>query len=186
MNIFLNKLERTIGRIAIPNLMRYIIIVYIIGYVIYLANPNAFAYLTLEPYYILHGQLWRLVSWMLIPSRSNIFFEIIMLFFYYSLGTTLEKTWGTFKFNLYMWGGVLFTIIGAFILYGALGGGGLISGVFSTYYINLSIFLAFAACYPNMQVLLYFIHGDSICGDSYLFIFLDRHYRKGRHRVIAL
>ena len=157
MNIFLNKLERTIGRIAIPNLMRYIIIVYIIGYVIYLANPNAFAYLTLEPYYILHGQIWRLVSWMLIPSRSNIFFEIIMLFFYYSLGTTLERTWGTFKFNLYMWGGVLFTIIGAFILYGALGGGGLISGVFSTYYINLSIFLAFATCYPNMQVLLYFI-----------------------------
>ena len=157
MNNFLNKMEKTIGRIAIPNLMRIIIAAYVAGYIIYLINPQALSYLTLEPYYILHGQIWRLVSWILIPSGTNIFFEVIMLFLYYSLGMTLERTWGTFKFNLYIWGGVLFTVIGAFILYGIVGGGGLISGYFSIYYINLSIFLAFAACYPNMQVMLYFI-----------------------------
>ena len=30
-------------------------------------------------------------------------------------------------------------------------------GSFSTYYINMTIFLAFAMCYPDMRIMLYFI-----------------------------
>lgn len=39
---------------------------------------------------------------------------------------------------------------------------------FSTYYINLSIFLAFAASYPDMQVLLYFVIPIKIKWMAYL------------------
>lgn len=88
-----------------------------------------------------------------------------MALFYYQLGTTLERTWGTFRFNVYIFGGMLFTVIGAFLLYGImylLNGGVttemlLIGTSFSTSYINMSIFLAFACMYPDMQVLLMFI-----------------------------
>ncbi|MCD8152011.1 MAG: hypothetical protein LUD71_02840 [Clostridiales bacterium] len=158
---FLNKLERKFGRFAIPGLMKYIIACYVIGYVIMYTMPNVLSYLTLEPYMIFHyGQVWRLISWVLIPpTQSNIIFVIIMLVLYYQLGTVLEQTWGTFRFNVYIFGGVIFTILGAMVLFLIYGVNTPISigSSFSTYYINMTIFLAFAVCYPDMRVMLYFI-----------------------------
>ncbi len=160
---FLNKMERKFGRFAIPGLMKYVIACYIIGYVFEFVAPNVLNYLTLEPYLILHGQIWRLISWVLIPpSGSNIIFFIIMLVLYYQLGTVLEQTWGTFRFNLYIFGGVIFTILGAFFLFLVYRMQGItvpypMGSSFNTYYINLTIFLAFAVCYPDMKVMLYFI-----------------------------
>lgn len=154
---FLNKLERKFGRHAITGLMKYIIICYIIGYIIEFVAPRFMSFLTLEPYMIFHyGQVWRLVSWILIPPQTNIFFAIIMMIFYYQLGTVLEQTWGTFRFNVYIFGGMIFTVLGAILMY-FLMGQQVLGGYFSTYYINLSIFLAFAVCYPDMKVMLYFI-----------------------------
>lgn len=158
---FLQKMERKFGKYAIHGLMKYVIGCYIIGYVIAFAAPQFLNFLTLEPFMIFHhGQVWRLISWVLIPpSRSNIIFVIIMLVLYYQLGTVLEQTWGAFRFNLYIFGGVIFTILGSLLLYVILGVNMPISigGSFSTYYINMTIFLAFAVCYPNMQVMLYFL-----------------------------
>ena len=155
---FLNKMERKYGRYAIHNLPAIIIALYAAGYILSMFSPGILSYLTLEPYYILRGQVWRLVSWVLIPPSGLDVFTIIMLFFYFSIGKTLERTWGAFRFNVYIFSGILFTALGAFILYFALGGNGLFGrALFSTYYINMSIFLAFAVSYPDMQVLLYFI-----------------------------
>ncbi len=163
MNEFLNKMERKIGRYAINNLTLYIIIGYVIGYLLLITGPLEF--ISLNPYKILHGQIWRIVTWIVVPPSGISIFTIIMLIFYYSLGTTLEKTWGAFRYNIYIISGMLFTLIGAFILYAYYVSSGVpaeyvgtvISQAFSTYYINLSIFLAFAALYPDMQVMLYFI-----------------------------
>ena len=155
---FLNKMERKFGRYAIHNLSTYIIGAYIIGYFLYFLAPGVlYSYLSLEPYYILRGQIWRLVTWVLIPPGTLDFFTIFMLILYYSLGNSLEQTWGTFRYNAYIFSGILFTIIGAFILYFTTGGNGFGQALFSTYYINMSIFLAFAVCYPNMELLLWFI-----------------------------
>ena len=117
---FLDKMERKYGRYALSHLTMYIIVTYIAGYIIALAAPIMRQYLTLEPYYILHGQIWRLVSWILIPPSSLDIFTIIMLFFYYSIGTSLERAWGDFKYNVYIFSGILMTIIGSFLLYGIL------------------------------------------------------------------
>ncbi|EET61756.1 hypothetical protein BRYFOR_06440 [Marvinbryantia formatexigens DSM 14469] len=156
------KMERKYGRYAIRNLSAYIIALYAAGYLMELLSPNILGWLTLEPAYILRGQVWRLVSWILIPPDSLDIFTIIMLYFYYSVGNTLEKTWGAFRYNLYIFSGVLFTVIGAFILYGILRmqyPSSVIPSVgsaFSTYYISMSILLAFTATYPDAEVLLYF------------------------------
>ncbi len=155
---FLNKLERKLGRFAIPGLMRFIILCYVIGYILMFAAPNVLSYLTLEPFMIFeYGQIWRLVSWVLIPPQTGIIFAVIMMIFYYQLGMTLEQTWGAFRFNVYIFGGMVFTVLGSIVLYFVTGQNIFMGGLFSTYYINLSIFLAFAVCYPNMQVMLYFI-----------------------------
>ena len=170
----MSKFEKKFGRYAIPNLTLILILSYVAGYVIELlgsaAGVNLLGYLTLDPYRILHGQIWRLVTWVIVPPDSFDVFTIIMLYFYYSLGTTLERTWGTYRYNVYIFSGMLFTIIGSFLcmgvvylMYGSLpteiASSYFYSGsyAFSTYYINLSIFLAFAATYPDMQVLLMFV-----------------------------
>ena len=153
---WINKLERRFGRYAIHNLPAVMIGLYVAGYILSVTSPTILNFLTLEPYYILHGQIWRVITWVIVPPETFGIFTIIMLFFYFSIGRTLEQTWGAFRFNLYIFTGILFTVIGALILH-AFYPRYLIGGLFSTYYINMSIFLAFALSYPDMHVLLYFI-----------------------------
>lgn len=168
----MNKFEKKFGKYAIPNLTIILILCYVVGYIITLVNSNFLLYLTLDPYQILHGQIWRLFTWVIIPPSSPDFFTIVMLYFYYSIGTTLERTWGTYRYNVYILSGMLFTIAGSFLCMGYiyLTKGELVaspemaellfgmgSQLFSTYYINLSIYLAFAATYPDARVLLFFI-----------------------------
>lgn len=171
----MSKFEKKFGRYAIHNLSTMLIICYAVGYLIQMINPDFMIYLTLSPYHILHGQVWRLVTWVLIPpSSGNIFLVLIMLYFYWSIGSTLERTWGAYRYNVYIFSGMLFTVVGSFLMLGfyyltngeALGNaGGQVVSVyflqrslfFSTYYINMSIFLAFAATFPEVQVLLMFI-----------------------------
>lgn len=165
----LNKLERKFGKYSVNHLMTYLIGLYVIGYLLTIGtkitNINFLSFMTLEPYYIIHGfQIWRIFTWIMIPETMNPLFFAIMLLLYYQLGNALENTWGTFRFNAYIFGGMIFTLIGSFILYGIYaaieGPGAAIIGIgnyFSMQYINLSIFLAFAVCYPDMEILLYFI-----------------------------
>ncbi len=162
-NDFGTKLERMLSRYALHNITLYLIICYAFGYLIQMVNGQFLLNLTLEPYYILRGQIWRLFTWIIVPPTSqNLFWVLIMLYFYYSIGRSLEMVWGTYRLNVYLFSGMFFTILGSFILYGAsmLSGAGAVVGyglAFSTYYINMSIFLAYAATFPDMQVLLFFI-----------------------------
>ena len=157
----LDKLERKIGKYAIKNLTIYLLIAYAIGYLLMFGQQFTgvpyLNYIWFEPYLVLKGQIWRLFTWVLIPPKGNIVVAIIMFILYYQLGTALERAWGAFRFNVYIFGGMLFTIIGAFITFFICGPLIPVGGFISTYYINLSIFLAFAVCFPDMQVLLYFI-----------------------------
>lgn len=170
-----NGLGRKLEKYAIPNLTLYLIICYGIGYLMQYLVPAGYQYLMLDPFLVLKGQVWRLVTWILIPpDSSNIFFVLITLYLYYSLGGLLERIWGTYKYNVYLFSGLLFTILGAFVLCGysvLMGaqptmytglyllnnGSAVYFGQFSTYYINMSIFLACAASIPDVQVLLMFL-----------------------------
>ncbi len=170
-----NRLRRKLEKYAIPNLTLYLIICYGIGYLMQYLVPAGYQYLMLDPFLVLKGQVWRLVTWILIPpDSSNVFFVLITLYLYYSLGGLLERIWGTYKYNVYLFSGLLFTILGAFVLCGysvLMGaqptmytglyllnnGSAVYFGQFSTYYINMSIFLACAASIPDVQVLLMFI-----------------------------
>ncbi len=166
----MSKWEKKFGKYAISNLTFILIGCYVAGYLLTWMAPSVMGYLTLDPYAILHGQIWRLVTWVISPPTSFDLFTIIMLMFYLSLGTTLEKVWGTWQYNVYIFTGILLTIAGSFLCMGvfylvygqaaALAMQGLCaSGAwhFSTYFINMSIFLAYAATFPNAQVLLMFV-----------------------------
>lgn len=158
---FIDKLERKYGRYGIENLTMYIIISYVLGYALMYINPGALSMLSLNVTKILQGQIWRLITWIVYPpsTSSPLWFVIAILFFYYPISASLEHTWGKFKFTLYILSGMIFTVIAAFILHFVMGGvlDGLGGIIFSTYYISLSIFLAYSLTYPDMTVLLMFV-----------------------------
>mgnify|MGYP002551379972 CR=1 FL=1 len=148
---WLDKLERKFGRYAIPNLTVYLLAGYVIGFAVYYLAPNLLRYLTLEPYYILHGQIWRLVTFVFVPTNSGIWL-LISLYFYYFVGSVLEREWGAGRFTIFYLSGMLLTIVYGFIVYFAAG----LPVPLSTVYINYSLFFAFATLYPDNMVLLFF------------------------------
>ncbi len=143
-------------KFAIPNLMLYIAIGNIAVYLIDLFSMGGFSLastLSFNRYAILHGQIWRLVSFVFISESGDlllrgtgIFFVLVSAYFYWWIGSLLEREWGTTKFTLFYLGGVALNI-----LYGML------TGYTSIAYVNLSMFLAFATLYPDMEILLFMI-----------------------------
>lgn len=173
----MSKWERKFGKYAIPNLTVILIACYVVGYILNWLAPGVLDLLTLNPYKVLHGQVWRIFTWVIAPpstmsSYTDLFFVMIMLMFYFNLGTSLERVWGTWRYNVYIFTGIFVTVIVSFLCmaidYLVLGGelSGFLYGSdqaawihrqFSTYYINMSIFLAYALTFPNAQVLLMFL-----------------------------
>lgn len=153
---WIDKLEKKFGRFAIRNLMHYIIILYALGYVIHTFAPEFYyMYLSLDPTAILRGHIWRVITFIIYPSSSGLFWFLISMYLYYSIGRTLEYQWGTFRFNLYFFTGVLLHVVAAFICQYVFGVN--LGILFGTYWLNNSLFLAFAATYPNMQFILFFL-----------------------------
>ncbi len=142
-------------RFGVPNLMRYLIIgnaaVWILSA---MDSGTAVYFLSLSPEMILQGQIWRLVTFVLIPASSG-FLTLLFLYFYYLIGTTMEQEWGQAKFSLYFLSGMLFTILYTFIVYFITGRTP--SPYAVAEYIYLSMFFTFATYFPDMQVLLFFI-----------------------------
>lgn len=149
-----DKLERKFGRYAIRNLMYYIIAIYTIGFVIDMFAPQFYStYLALDVPMILKGQVWRIFTYIIQPPSSSIIFMVFTMYFYYLIGMTLENVWGTFKFNMYYFSGVLLHVIAAFLLYFIFE----LDFNMTTHYINLALFMAYAVENPDAEVLLFFI-----------------------------
>ena len=146
----LDQLERKLGRFYIPGLMKYLCFgmagIYILDLLFYTRGLSASAFLAFDRDLIFRGQVWRLISFILIPPSSSPLFILISLYFYYFLGTTLENQWGSRRFNLYY----LIGVVGADL-------GGMVLGYNTNVYLNLSLFLAFACLYPDQEILLFFI-----------------------------
>lgn len=158
---FLNRLERKFGKYAIHDLMRYILGLYVVGTVLDMFVPNFYYnFLSLDFSMVAKGQIWRLITFIMAPGNSgtgvlSLFFLIIEVYLYEMIGSTLEQTWGTFRFNLYIISGILFNIIAAFVLYLVYGQmfGLSIPYTSGLNYIFQSMFLAFAFLYPDVQLL---------------------------------
>jgi len=145
----IQKLERKFGRYAIQDLMLYIVI---LNAVVFFTNflvpqSNLYGKFALIPSRVLHGEIWRLVTFLFLPSTTSPIQIVFTLYFYYLVGSNLEHQWGSFRFNLYYLIGVLSTIAAAFIGRSPV----------TAEHLNLSLFLAFAYLFPNFEILLFFI-----------------------------
>lgn len=156
-------MERKFGKYAVSNLTFWLLGAWLVGFIIQLTMPEVQRLLMLEPAFILRGQIWRLVSWLLIPPSVNMIFLIFFFSCYYFIGTSIEQAIGTFRYNVYLFSGLLCSILGAFLLYVFyyLTTGGIsvstIGYYFSTQYITMSLFMVFAVIYPDVEFRLYFL-----------------------------
>jgi len=146
---------------GIPNLMLYISLGTALVYVMTMMDRSAGLYsiLCFNRAAILQGQLWRLITYPLCYAGTNPLFTLIFLFCYYSLGRAMENVWGTFRFNLFYFTGVVLMDVFCMIFGGSA----------TAYYLNLSLFLGFATLYPDSRFLLFFI----IPVKAWIFALLD-------------
>lgn len=145
---FLNKLERKLGRFAIANLMLYIIVLNLATFFMIRVAPQTRYLLSLSPYLIRQGEYWRLISFIAYPPNTSVIFLAFALYLSYLIGMSLENEWGSFRFNIFYLLGIIGTIACAFIAN---------TTIMSAYYLNLSLFLAFARLYPNFELRIFFL-----------------------------
>ena len=138
-------------RLSIPGLMRYIVIGNVLVFLLDLFSSGGAALGTglfsFNANAILHGQVWRVITFIFVPYTSrNLILFLLTLYFYYFIGTALEREWGANKFTVFYFFGVILNILIGFLV-----------GTASMYYVNMSMFFAFATLYPDLQFLLFFI-----------------------------
>lgn len=134
---------------GIPNLMLYLTLGSALVYLMttFAGNPLLYNILCFDRSRILQGEIWRLFTYPLTYSAGNLLLTAVSLFCYYSLGRAIEHIWGTFRFNLYYFSGVV--LMDIFCM--------LFGGYADVLYLNTSLFLAYATMFPNAQFLLFFI-----------------------------
>lgn len=155
---FMDKLHKKFGKYAVYNLQKYLIFAYCIGLVLNMFSVPVTAYLGFSMDAILHGQIWRLVTWVFCADGGS-FISLIFLYCVYNMAQSFEQMVGTFRMNVYLVGGMLLNLIGAILIYGItallLGQG--ISVRLSNYDMLFTIFMALALCIPEGTVYLSFL-----------------------------
>ena len=165
----MNKLEQKFGKYAVRDLMKYVSYLYAAGIVIQLFAPWLYSnLLSLNARAILHGQIWRIVTFLIYPpiggswignagsaaGMMNLVFDLIfnmlIIYCYRNIGAMLERVWGTFRFNIYFLMGVVGHVLAALIIYLVLGK----TYILTTDYLNFSLFLAVAITFPEARLYL--------------------------------
>lgn len=134
---------------GIPNLMLYITVGSALVYFFTMSTENTLLYewMAFDRSLILQGQVWRLFSYALLMTGGNVLFTLLMLVCYWSIGRAMENVWGTFRFNLFYLSGLV--IMDMYCL--------IFNCYADVYYLNLSLFLAYATMYPDAQFVILFI-----------------------------
>lgn len=146
----LNYIELRYGRYrGIRNLISYIVVAMACVYIADLVIGPAFGislsgYLSFNRTLILHGQMWRILTFIFIPPSEGLLFIVMQLMFIYFTGNLLQNQWGTLRFNIFYFTGVAGSLIAGFI-----------TGYATSHYLHLSLLLAVAILYPSMQVNFY-------------------------------
>lgn len=155
---FQNRVDRFLWKhpnFGIRNLMLYIVIGNALIYLLSMMDRSStlIYYLVFSADRVLHGEVWRLVSFVFVPRTSSILGLVLMLYFEYFIGRLLEQAWGKGKFTVYYLLGMAFIILYSFAVR-LIFGRDIMS---DATYLNLSMFFVFATLWPENRVLLFFI-----------------------------
>ncbi len=145
---WIDRLERLMPGLGIPNLALYLVGAQGLGFFLVLANPQALGLLILDPYLVLHGELWRLVTFLAVPLTLSPLWMVFALWFLYFIINGIEQEWGEFRTTLYVLVAVALTIVFSLVFDWR---------VWSIIQLQSTLFLAAATIAPEYQILLFFI-----------------------------
>lgn len=144
---WIDRAEHKFGHLAIPGLIRIVAMLNAVVFVLYKLNPAAIDWLVLDPDAILRGEVWRLVSYLFIPSFggpvADWLFAALYIYYIWWIGDGLEEAMGSFRVNLFYFMGVVGSTAAAF--YSP-------TTNFATAMLNSSLFFAFARFYAEMMI----------------------------------
>jgi membrane associated rhomboid family serine protease len=144
---WIDKLERRLGFLAVPGLIRIIVGFSALVFILVRLNPDFRFVLDLDPARIRHGEVWRLLTYIFIPQTFSFLWIIFALWFLWFIGDGLERAWGPFRLTLYVIVGMVGTTTAAFFF----------GSNFSNSMLIASLFFAFARFYPNEIIYAFFI-----------------------------
>src|SRR4029450_6102248 len=144
---WLDKLERRLGFLGIPGLMRIVVAFNALVFLLVRLNPGFRLVLELDPGRIRHGEIWRLVTYIFLPQADSFLWVVVLLCFVCFTGEGVEQAWGAFRLPLYFVAGMIGTTAAAFF-FGAR---------FSNSMLYASLFFAFARFYPDQGICLFFV-----------------------------
>ena len=134
---------------GIPNLMLYVAIGNVIVYLFSIADKSGAMLnaLSFVPAQILQGQVWRILTvvFLDVSTSSMPILSAIFIISYFWVGRIIENSWGTLKFNVYYFLGLLITELVAFI-----GGCTFLPGWF-----HMTLFVLLAILMPDARVMLW-------------------------------
>ena len=142
-----HRTERLFSWIAIPGLIRYVVLFNALVFLLHLMAPGYESMLTLNREAILHGEVWRLVTWIFIPETMRPFWVFFALLFLWFLGEGLEESIGAFRTSLFYFSVMICCTIVALIF------GRYVANTF----LNLSLLYSFATIHPDYKVLFLFV-----------------------------
>jgi membrane associated rhomboid family serine protease len=143
----LDKLERRLGFIAIPGLIRAVVTLSGLVFVLVLLNQGFDSYLSLDLARIRAGEVWRLVTYIFVPQTGHFLLVALALCFLWIIGDGLEEAWGAFRVTLYFLVGMIGTTVAALLT----------NSQFSNQMLFTSLFFAFAHFWPERIFYVFFI-----------------------------
>jgi hypothetical protein len=151
----LSKLNAKFGRYGIPNLTVILIVGQVFTYVASRLDLNNQKFDVLDrirmyPNRVLAGEWWRVLTFLFDPPGMNVIFAFFFWYLFYLMGTTLEVTWGTFRYNIYLLIGYVASVACAFAVYFATGG--LAALPATNVFLYGTVFLAFARFFPEFTL----------------------------------
>src|SRR5436309_11395089 len=144
---WLDRLERRFGFLGIPRLPPILVGFAALVFGLTWLLHGFTSMVTLDPVRILHGEVWRLFTYIFIPQTQSPLWVIFALWFLWWIGEGVERAWGSFRLTLYFLVGMIGTTAAAFFF----------GSNFSNSMLLMSLFLAFARFYPEEIIYILFI-----------------------------
>ncbi|MCI7767348.1 MAG: hypothetical protein MSJ26_05110 [Oscillospiraceae bacterium] len=144
---FSYKLKRFFRNIALENLMTYIAASMAIIFVGDLFTEGMLSsFLSFNRAAILEGQVWRVITFLMIPQTGSPIWIVFSVYFYYFIGKAVENEWGSHNLTMYFLAGAALLIISGFV-----------TGYTDASYLYFSLFLVFAHLNPHHQFLMFMV-----------------------------
>lgn len=144
----LDKIERTLGRFAVPHISLWIVAGQFIVLLLAMSGKADLDNFVLVPELARQGEWWRLISFVFLPPPTSFVFVAFAWYLFFLMGNALEGYWGVFRYNLFLLIGYVLTVGVAFFTPGMAATNAFIGG---------SVFLAFAYLNPDFELMIFFI-----------------------------